>query len=135
MDAATLGILLGWAVHLSKYPQPDVPPEVEYKPQSFFVEKACGGRDCKALGWYDDKGIVYLDQRVNEQDNVFTRSLIVHELVHYLQDLTGDFSDSCEDQIRREREAYAIQRIYVAEAHGEVAFIRVSYRGCQKPAF
>lgn len=130
MDAAALAILLGWAVHLSKYPQPEELPHIEYRTQEFFIEHACGGRDCKAVGWYDDKGVVYLDQRVQTQDNVFTRSLIVHELVHYLQDLSGEFSDSCEDQIRREREAYAIQRIYVAEAHGSVAFIRVTHRGC-----
>lgn len=106
------------------------PPRVQFAPQSFFVEHACGGRRCDALGWYDDKGVVYLDDRLRDRDDVFVRSLMVHEFVHYLQHLSGKFGSRCPEQIVREREAYAIQRSYVAEAHGEVAFLRVTHRGC-----
>jgi hypothetical protein len=120
---AIFSALLSWAVLLSGYAEPDRPPEVAYKPHRFFVEQACGGHDCEAVGWYDDKGIVYLDARIRGDDSVFVRSLIVHEFVHYLQDLSGKYdSHSCTDQIEREREAYAIQRIYVAEAHGQAQF-------------
>jgi hypothetical protein len=132
MDAATLAVLLGWAVHLSSYSRPEHPPTVEFRPQAFFVDNACGGRRCRALGWYNDSGIVYLDERVRDKDSVFVRSLVVHELVHYLQDLSGRFGPDCEDQVKRENEAYALQRSYVAEAHGQAAFIRVTHRGCRK---
>lgn len=132
VDAATVGILLGWAVHLSDYPRPPQPPAVEFRPQAFFVEHACGGRRCRALGWYNDQGIIYLDERLRDNDTVFARSLMVHELIHYLQHLSGRFDGECKDQIERENEAYAIQRSYVAEAHGQAAFIRVTHRGCSE---
>lgn len=131
MDAATITILLSWAVHLTGYPAPLHPPEVEFKVHAFFVENACGGRDCDAVGWYNDKDIVYLDERLRDRDDVFVNSITVHEFVHYLQDLSGKYdSNSCADQIIRERDAYAYQRSYVAEAYGEVAFIRQQQRGC-----
>ncbi|MDH3279663.1 MAG: hypothetical protein OEQ18_00860 [Gammaproteobacteria bacterium] len=130
--STTATVLLSWAVHLSSYPAPEQPPRIEFEPRSFFVEYACSGRDCDALGWYNDTGVVYLDERLERHDNVFVRSVIVHEFVHYLQHLSGEFGNSCAEQIAREREAYAIQRSYVAEAHGEFAFIRVTHRGCTK---
>jgi hypothetical protein len=120
---ATIAVLLSWAVTLSGYPEPSEPPGLAYKPHRFFVQQACGGDDCEAVGWYNDQGVVYLDDRLRGEDSVFIRSLIVHEFVHYLQHLSGKYdSHSCADQIEREREAYAIQRIYVAEAHGEPQF-------------
>ncbi len=120
---ATIAALLSWAVVLSGYAEPERPPMLEYKPHHFFVEEACGGQDCKAVGWYNDAGVVYLDDRLRGQDDTFVRSLIVHEFVHYLQHLSGNFdSHSCADQITREREAYAIQRTYAAEADGEPQF-------------
>lgn len=120
---ATIAALLSWAVTLSGYPEPAQLPVLEYKPHSFFVEEACGGQECKAIGWYNDAGVVYLDARLRDKDDGFVRSLMVHEFVHYLQHLSGKFdSHSCSDQIQREREAYAIQRIYVAQAHGEAQF-------------
>ncbi len=128
----TVAILLSWAVHLSGYPAPEHPPRLEFVPRSFFVERVCHGRECDALGWYNDTGIIYLDARLETHDNVLVRSVMVHEFVHYLQHLSGDYGNTCADQIAREREAYAIQRSYVAEAHGEFAFIRVTHRGCTK---
>ena len=127
----TIAVVLAWAVQLSGYDGPETPPAVEFKPHSFFVKHACGGRDCDAMGWYNDRGVVYVDERLRNQDTVFTRSLLVHEFVHYLQDLSGKFdTDACADQIQREREAYAYQRMYVAEVHGQVAFLRIQQRGC-----
>jgi hypothetical protein len=120
---ATIAALLSWAVMLSGYPQPARPPTVEYKSHPFFVEQACGGQECKVIGWYNDKDVVYFDNRLRGDDSAFTQSLMVHELVHYLQNLSGKFdSHSCADQTTREHEAYAIQRRYMAEAHGEAQF-------------
>jgi hypothetical protein len=120
---ANIAALLSWAVLLSGYTEPEQPPGLEYKPHTFFVEQACGGQECSAVGWYNDAGVVYLDDRLRGVDDTFTRSLIVHEFVHYLQHLSGRFdSHSCADHIMREREAYSVQRTYAAEADGEPQF-------------
>jgi hypothetical protein len=120
---ATISALLSWAVMLSGYAEPARPPAAEYQPHQFFVKHACGGQECKVIAWYNDADVVYFDDRLRGDDSSFVQSLMVHELVHYLQDLSGKFdSHSCADQIVREQEAYAIQRRYVAEAHGEAQF-------------
>ena len=60
-----------------------------------------------------------------------TRSMLVHEMVHYLQDLSGRYDNSsCDDHARREREAYAIQREYGIKASGSVLYIRMIIPPC-----
>src|SRR5690606_30213142 len=102
-----IAVLLSWTVSLSQYPHPGTPPVVEYRPHSFFVEHAClGNEKCRAAGWYNNDGIVYIDERIKDQDDAITRSVYVHEFAHYLQDLSGKYDNhNCEDHQKREREA------------------------------
>ena len=67
------------------------------------------------MGWYADHGILYVDDRLeNSVNNNRVKALIVHELVHFLQDVSGKFdTNSCDDSIRREREAYGVQTQYL----------------------
>lgn len=129
--AETISALLSWAVLLSAYPSPEQEPRVEFRPHSFFVANACANKPCKALGWYDDQGIVYLDERLRNDDSAVGRSIWVHEFVHYLQHVSGQYdTEKCADQVRREREAYAIQREYIVRAHGKAPFIRAKLFRC-----
>ncbi|MBI2970528.1 MAG: hypothetical protein HYY36_07265 [Gammaproteobacteria bacterium] len=124
MDKAQLiAVLLSWASHLSGYPYPDTVPAVEQRSAEFFVEKACGGhKNCRVAAWYDDDGTIYLDDRIPDLEEPIVRSVIVHELVHYLQDLSGKYvDDGCEQRLAREREAYSIQRIYLNRIAGRFA--------------
>jgi len=117
MNLALLNILMSWAVMLSPYSTPDVLPEIQYKPKSFFVESACkGNTKCDIWGWYNDNGIVYLiDWMDVEDNNMIINSYLVHELVHYLQDINDNGGTSCENINRREREAYYIQRKFLVQ--------------------
>jgi hypothetical protein len=116
--------LLSWAVTLSGYPAPAEPPVVVPKPHTFFVDQACHGQDCKVLGWYAGGKNVYIDETLDPQDNLFASSILVHEMVHYLQGVArGDdalkggvaFNNapSCEQSIQWEHEAYAVQREFI----------------------
>jgi hypothetical protein len=116
--------LLSWAVTLSGYPSPAEPPIVVKQPHSFFVERACNGRECKVLGWYAGGRNVYIDQSMDPENNLFASSIVVHEMVHYLQGVArGDDSlnggaaftitPSCEQSVHWEYEAYAAQREYI----------------------
>lgn len=126
-----IAALLSWAVMLSGYPAPVRPPTIEYAPHAYFVRQACGGRECGAIGWYDNHGTIYIDRRLEDQDTAFTRGLMVHEIVHYLQDLSGRYDPtSCADHHRREREAYAVQREFIARAYGQAAFLRMRLWEC-----
>jgi len=131
MDTLTATILLSWASHLSGYPVPEVPPSIHFESHSFFVEHACGGRDCRVVGWYNDENIVYVDEKHRDDDSTFAASLVVHEVVHFLQHQSGQFdSQSCEDSLAREREAYRIQNRYIIEAHASFSFVRPGPFSC-----
>ena len=83
--------LLSWAITLSGYPAPERPPTVIKQPHSFFVEKACHGRECKVLGWYAGGTEIYIDDRLDPEKNLLASSIVVHEMVHYLQSVArGD---------------------------------------------
>lgn len=128
-----VAILLSWTVNLSGYPLPETPPLIEFKPHDFFVEHAClGNTKCRVAAWYDNNGIIYIDDNLKNKDDVFIDSLIVHELVHYLQDLSKKFNnEDCQDYLIREREAYGIQRQYLNRIAGRFVAIYMNFPPCQ----
>ncbi len=106
MSQMLIVVLLSWASHLSGYPMPAEPPEIQFKSHEWFVEHACPKMDdCNVLAWYNDEGIVYIDESL-DIDSGYTTSVLVHEFVHAMQDPD---MEPCE----REREAYAVQNAYV----------------------
>ena len=116
--------LLSWAVTLSGYPVPAEPPVAVPKPHAFFVENACNRRECKVLGWYAGGRNLYIDETLDPEDSLFASSIVVHEMVHYLQAVArGDASlaggaafsiaPSCRQFVHWEFEAYAVQREYI----------------------
>ena len=122
---SSMPTLLAWASKLSGYPVPEILPYVAYCPRAFFSDRVCGGTACKAVGWYNDQNIIYLDEtyRYEDQDD-FANSLLVHELVHFLQHHSGRFDSlSCDDSLAREREAYAVQNDFLANVWYSFRFI------------
>lgn len=116
--------LLSWAVVLTGYPTPAVPPIVSPKPHSFFVENACGGRECKVWGWYSGGEEIFIDERLDPANSLLASSIVVHEMVHYLQSTSRRASaaiagvsvvqpDSCEDSKQWEYEAYGAQKEFI----------------------
>lgn len=45
----------------------------------------------------------------------YAHSFYVHEIVHWLQQYNTDWGDTCEDLIKREVEAYDVQREYLKQ--------------------
>lgn len=108
-------ILLSWALHLSDFEAPEAPcPEIRLVPHQQLEERACNGRDCKVLGWYPGAGeVIYVDDRLDYRDNLFHSSIVLHELVHWLQGQAGTLLLDCASSIDAEREAYHIQQLYL----------------------
>lgn len=125
--------LMNWAVHLSGYPQPETLPTLRVVDHSYMVENACYGQECKVLGWYNDQGIVYIDAETLRQDSLFTRSLVIHELIHHLQYLSGKFNSSCDDVAAREAEAYRFQQQFFTE-NGSLSPLRIHLHHCNPEA-
>jgi hypothetical protein len=103
--------LLSWAITLSGYSPPADEPEIVTVPHQYLVRSACAGRECKVLGWFPPGETIYLDNRLDPNESMYASSILVHELVHYLQQESGRFEDkySCETALAMEREAYAVQ--------------------------
>ena len=120
MDPTALGKLVGellLAIHLlSGYPIPEEPPKVEFLPHAELEERACG-RPCQVYGWFPPGQTVYLDDRLNPLVSIAARGILLHELVHFLQQEEGTFAvaPNCEAWLDREREAFDIQIRWLAE--------------------
>ncbi len=104
--------LMSWAVSLSGYPAPAAMPEVVMVPHATLVEKACGGRECKVLGWFPPGNAIYLDNRLKPERDLYASSILVHEMVHYLQYTSSNHAQpyTCQSLLSMEREAYGAQR-------------------------
>ena len=107
--------LLSWAVSLSGLPAPDSPPQLRRMPHDFFVQSACNGHECKVLGWFPPGDTVYVDERLDPQNNLLAASIVMHEMVHYLQYRAAGkgLEFSCAQSIALERQAYAAQREFI----------------------
>jgi hypothetical protein len=130
MDAKLLAVLLSWTVNLSSYPHPGETPEILYKPYQFFVDIACNGHEkCDAVAWYNNDNIIFLDDRIHGNTDAYTRSVVVHELVHYLQDISGNYDDM-DCNLHAKREAYSVQRQYLNKIAGRFVAIYMNYPPC-----
>ena len=108
-------VLLSWAVTLTGYSMPDHKPTVEMVPPSYLEQAACRGRPCKVIGWFPPGETIYLDERLDPEHDLFASSVVVHEMVHYVQHRSGKYRvpHSCEDVVSMEREAYQAQRDFL----------------------
>ncbi|MCZ6803265.1 MAG: hypothetical protein O7D86_04845 [Proteobacteria bacterium] len=90
-----------------------------------------GMKNAGAVAWYNDKGIIFLDDRLQGNTDAYTRSVVVHELVHYLQDISGEYDEiDCNLHVKREREAYSVQRQYLNKIAGRFVAIYMKYPPC-----
>jgi len=106
--------LLSALDQLSRYPRPTVVPEIFRVPQERLHELACTSK-CGVLATYQPGEGIFLDERLKPETSLFDRSVLLHELVHYLQEINHERADSrpCERWYYREVEAYAIQKTFL----------------------
>lgn len=131
--------LMRMAARMSKYEMPDALPKVSRIPRIELERKVCGepGPNCKVSALYEPgRGIMIAEDLVPESD-LFHRSILFHEMVHYLQEMGNEMAraPACERWYQREIEAYAMQNRFLASVYSPT---RVSYAGsrpvCDAPA-
>lgn len=128
-DAQLLPALLSALNQLSKYPRPSTLPQLHRISHAQLEQMVCGG-PCAALAIYRPGEGIYLDDKLQPETNLFHRSVLLHELVHYAQDLNNERSDMkpCSRWYYREQEAYAIQKTFLVIVGSPV---RVGYSAHQ----
>ncbi|MEM9385914.1 MAG: ImmA/IrrE family metallo-endopeptidase [Pseudomonadota bacterium] len=102
-------MLLSVALQLTPYDAPIAPPRIAYRSHSWLAARGCGGRPCTIQGLYLDGNVIYLDRELQPLNTPEAQSVLLHELVHYLQHKSGQFPSECEARVQREREAYVAQ--------------------------
>ncbi len=102
---------------LGGYAPPTVPPQVHRVAQQEIQERFCR-RPCAIRAIYDPTLGVFIDEKLDVFDNAFDRSILLHELVHHVQAVSGNFdlgASNCSRKNLAEREAYYIQNRYLVE--------------------
>lgn len=85
---------------------PERPPQIRFVSRARMCEVA-EKPDCRMTG-LERAGEIYVIDTLDPRDP-YQRSIVLHELVHYVQwSKLGEAAD-CEETLRREQEAYSIQ--------------------------
>jgi len=119
---------------VSGYPSPDGLPQIQRVSVAEMQQRICGGRSCAVKAFYHPEWGVYVDEALDIRNNAFDRSILLHELVHHLQNTTGKFDAVPNFCIRRhaqELEAYEIQNRYLAYQGGSRRALVMGWSGCK----
>ena len=102
--------LLAAISNSTNYSLPEHPPEIVFVAHSYLEQQVCG-RPCNVKGWFPSGRTIYLDERLDLENDTWAKGILLHELVHYLQQQEGAPSEAadCETWERREQEAYQVQ--------------------------
>lgn len=106
--------LLLLASELSGLPKAEQCPDVQQMHSSQLQAEVCGQPGCSVIAYYDrERRTILLDQAEN-LDFAYSRSILLHELVHYLQDIHQQWhGDECQAVRQRETQAFRAQELYL----------------------
>jgi hypothetical protein len=117
---------------ISGYQFPEDFPNVAQVSHQELERHACGGKCTMVKAAYVPEQGIFVDSRLDPLNNVMDRSILLHELVHHVQAVTGRYADlnECERRQSEEAEAFAIQNGYLASVRSglSVALPRFVYR-------
>jgi uncharacterized protein DUF6647 len=117
--SALIPSLLAWIAAATGYAVPAALPEVRLVPHQVIRGAICAGQECAVGAMYrpgDD--VIYLDERLAPAANDFDAAVLLHELVHWVQDRSGRVPDrDCRTRVAAEREAYTLQAAWLRERH------------------
>jgi hypothetical protein len=139
MDSETLTTLIAKLLVsiriISGYDEPATQPVVTPLPQQVIATRFCG-RPCAVRAYYVSGRGIFIDDSLDVENEAYDRSILLHELVHYVQDVNGAFAElrSCDRLPKREREAYWIQDEYLKKFGGPPIPLAYSNRfgsGCR----
>lgn len=112
-------LLFATMQRLTRYPLPEQYPTVMYLNSAELNKIACDSK-CSVLGHYHGGSVIYLDDKLKPTTNLFDRSVLLHEMVHYVQQINLPttkteltLQEKCVLWYTREREAYAIQEAFL----------------------
>jgi hypothetical protein len=122
--------LLRTASTISKYRLPDALPMVTRIERAELERRGCPeqARHCQVSALYEPARGIMIAADLKPETNLFHRSILLHELVHYLQDVGQELATAspCDRWYQREIEAYTLQNRFLSSISSPE---RVSYAG------
>lgn len=103
---------------LSTYAEPYHLPPVQLRPLAELQAMVCKGGKCALRGFYIPRQGVFLNDTLDLRNDLVARSVLLHELVHHAQQLSGRFDilpNACDRWWSREHEAYQIQNAWLRQ--------------------
>ena len=106
--------LLNTISGMSDYAKPSTTPLVTKVSRGEIERTICSG-PCPVKAWHMPGEGIFMDDRLTPEIDLVHRSILLHELVHYLQEINGAGAsmDECDRWLYREREAYRLQNQYL----------------------
>ena len=107
--------LLDTITRMSDYPKPNIAPRVSKVSRAEIERTICSG-PCPVKAWHLPETGIFMDDSLAPETNLVHRSILLHELVHFLQEVNGAGAgmDECSRWLHREREAYWLQNQYLS---------------------
>jgi len=99
---------------ISRHRPPKSPPVIHRVSHEELEAYVCE-TNCAIKAWYKPGEGIFLDNTLHPETDVFDRSILLHEMVHYFQDMSGYYRDAdpCDRWLRRELDAYEVQNRYL----------------------
>lgn len=115
---------------ITGYPMPAEMPQVRQVPQAEIQRMVCMG-PCRIRAFYHPDHGVVVDESFDLKSSLYHQSILLHELVHHAQHVTGRFDSlesACQARSESESEAYEVQNRYLAKmsASERVPSLRMS---------
>lgn len=102
---------------LSGYPVPDILPDVHVVSPAEIQSMLCKG-PCGIKAFYLPGKGIFVSENEDPTRDASTRSILLHELVHHVQHLSGRYEailEPCDRWYSKEREAYQLQNAYLQQ--------------------
>lgn len=120
LSLASLAMQLLASVHsFSGFDMPGYIPDIHQAPLAEVRQRFCNGT-CAVQAYYRPEEGIYIDEAFDLEKDQFARSVLLHELVHHMQRVSGTFQripSECDRWYAAERQAYEIQNRYLEEVH------------------
>ena len=108
---------MAWIHTTAAYAVPETAPRIEFVQPRLIADIMCDGRPrCPVLAMYLHGNTIFLDDRLDVHRDDYHTSILLHELVHYVQQQSGRFMEGdCDSWVKEEQEAFRIQAAWLRE--------------------